>query len=74
MAEHYPRGVEAVTRYCSTCGRDTQHRVDHPPAGQKGGGRLGPCTEHEAQPMTKAQIARRKKQEHDERNPSLFET
>ena len=74
MAEHYPRGVTEVTAYCEKCGRFTQHRVDHPPAGEKGGGRRGPCMEHEAQAMTKAQIERREKRERLRRQPDLFET
>jgi hypothetical protein len=73
MAEHYPEGTLETTAWCGTCGRHTQHRVDFPPAGQKGGGRKGPCLEHEAQPETKKQTAARERREKEARNPRLFE-
>lgn len=72
MPEHYPKGTQECTAYCNVCKRDTQHRVDFPVEG-KGGGRRGPCLEHEAQEMTKAQIAREEKRAKEARSPRLFE-
>lgn len=70
--EHYPRGTLECTGWCGVCGRMTQHRVDFPVGGAKGGGRRGPCLEHEARGLTKKQEKRREKAEHERQQPSLF--
>jgi hypothetical protein len=66
MPEHYTKNTLECTAYCAKCGRDTQHRVD--------GGRRGPCIDprHPVQAMTKAQAARKEKQERERQNPGLF--
>jgi hypothetical protein len=50
----------------------TQHRVDFPVDG-KGGGRKGPCLEHEAPLLSKKQEARAAREAHEKKNPRLFE-
>jgi hypothetical protein len=45
MGEHFTRNTLETTAWCAKCKRETLHRVDHPVAGGKGGGRLGPCLE-----------------------------
>jgi hypothetical protein len=74
MAEHYPKGQTECEAYCAKCGRFTMHRVDHPPAGQKGGGRQGPCIDpaHPAPQMTQKEKKRAEQAEKDRRNPKLF--
>lgn len=58
MTEHYTRNTEEVTAWCKRCQRMTQHRVDHPPDGLPGAGRLGPCIDpaHPAPPIPRAVI------------------
>ncbi len=72
MAEHYPRGTLECTAWCNVCGRLTQHRVDHPAAGEKGGGRRGPCVEQEAPQATKKQQHAKDKREREKQQPNLF--
>ena len=74
MGEHYPAGQTECEAWGGKCGRFTMHRVDHPPAGQKGGGRKGPCIDpaHHVQELTKKQQERQRKHEKDEREPKLF--
>lgn len=75
MAEHYPAGQTECEAWCAKCGRFTMHRVDHPLAGQKGGGRKGPCIDpaHPPAPELSAkQRKRREKEEKDKRAPKLF--
>lgn len=51
------------------------HRVDHPPAGQKGGGRQGPCIDpaHPVQELSQKQQKRIAAAEKKRQNPDLFE-
>lgn len=74
MSEHYPRGQKEAEAWCARCKKFTMHRVDHPLAGQKGGGRLGPCIDPNHPPLglSKSQIARREAQQREEQNPRLF--
>lgn len=66
VAEHYTRNTLECTAWCGKCQRNTQHRVD--------GGRRGPCIDpkHPVSQFTKAQMARRKKQEEEMQNLRLF--
>lgn len=84
MGEHYPRGQKEAEAWCPRCRRHTMHRVDHPvpPDPGKGsrkyatgGGRLGPCIDEKHPPLglSKEQESRKKKREHEEQNPKLFE-
>lgn len=66
MPEHYTRNTLETTAWCPTCGRSTQHRVD--------GGRRGPCLEHAAPELSKAQQRRRAAEELRRQNPTLFDT
>jgi len=74
MGEHYPAGQTECEAWCGKCGRFTMHRVDHPPAGQKGGGRKGPCIDpaHPVQELSQKQKKRKEQAEKDKRNPTLF--
>jgi len=75
MSEHYPRGQIEAEAWCPQCQRITLHRVAHPPAGQKGGGRLGPCIDPAHPPVpefTKAQKKRREREAKERREPKLF--
>jgi hypothetical protein len=73
MPEHFTRGTLECTAWCNKCRRNTQHRVDHPAAGGKGGGRRGPCLEHTAAPLSQKQLEAKKKREKEALNPRLFE-
>lgn len=75
MAEHYPAGQVECEAWCAKCGRRTMHRVDHPPAGQKGGGRQGPCIDpaHPVQELSQKQQKRIAAAEKKRQNPDLFE-
>lgn len=75
MAEHYTAGQTECEAFCRKCGRNTLHRVDHPPAGAKGGGRKGPCLDpaHPVQEFSQAQLKRRAAEEKKRQNPELFE-
>jgi hypothetical protein len=53
MPEHYTRNTLECTAWCAKCQKMTQYRVD--------GGRRGPCLEHEAPKLSKAQEARQRK-------------
>lgn len=64
MTEHYTTNTESVTRWCNRCGKPTQYKVS--------GGRVGRCTEHESETLSKKQKAARQKREMEERNPKLF--
>jgi hypothetical protein len=68
MPEHYTKTTVECTAWCSKCQRNTQHRVN--------GGRRGPCVDpaHPVQEATKAQLARKKKEEEARQQPALFET
>jgi hypothetical protein len=74
MAEHYPKGTTECEAWCPQCQRYTFHRVDHPPAGEKGGGRRGPCIDptHPVKEFSEAQKKRRIKEEKEKQNPRLF--
>lgn len=71
MAEHYTKNTAEATAWCKKCSDFTQHAVT--------GGRLSYCMacmqrlENEPTKLTKDQEARRKKEEHDRRNPTLFQ-
>jgi hypothetical protein len=75
MAEHYPKGTTECEAWCWKCRRLTAHRVDHPIAGEKGGGRRGPCIdpEHPVKEFTAEQVKRRKRAEEEKKSPRLFE-
>ena len=64
MPEHYPKNVISVSAWCDTCRRLTQHRVDHK--------RLGSCTEHAAEGLSRKQEKTRQEQEETESQPGLF--
>jgi hypothetical protein len=74
MGEHYRKGQTEAEAWCARCRRPTMHRVDHPPAGEKGGGRLGPCIDANHPPLglSKKQLEQRAKEEQDRQNPRLF--
>jgi hypothetical protein len=67
MPEHFTRNTLECTAWCAKCQRFTQHRVD--------GGRQGPCIDpsHPVKQFSQAQLARRKKEERQNRQPALFE-
>lgn len=73
MSEHFTRNTLECTAWCNRCDRATQHRVD--------GGRRGPCLvcmkkaeERIAADggYSKAQLAKREKNEKARQNPMLF--
>jgi hypothetical protein len=64
MTEHFTKGTEGAPHWCGKCGRFTIHKVS--------GHRLGRCTEHESQPLTKAQAKRKEMLERLSKNPNLF--
>jgi ribosomal protein L44E len=64
MSQHYTRNTKSVSVYCSTCRRNTIHRVDDR--------RLGPCTEHGGAALSKDQEKRQKAKQQAEQNP-MFE-
>ena len=37
MSEHYSGGTVSASKFCSKCGKSTQHRIDNH--------RIGPCLE-----------------------------
>lgn len=51
MNEHFTESTEYTMGWCNTCKRETRWTVS--------AGRLGHCTQHEAQYETKAQVRRR---------------
>jgi hypothetical protein len=53
MPEHYTQSTESVTKFCSTCGRITEHIVS--------AGRIGRCKEHSAPELSKAQQKNRQR-------------
>ncbi|HAS53866.1 MAG TPA: hypothetical protein DCS42_06905 [Nitrospiraceae bacterium] len=63
MTQHYTRNTKQVSVYCSTCRRNTIHRVDDQ--------RLGPCTEHQPSGLSKEQEKRHRAKEEAEQNPTL---
>ena len=65
MTQHYQRNTTGITQWCNTCNRMTIHRVDDR--------RVGVCTEHHKDGMSKAQKKWKDQQEKDEREPELFE-
>lgn len=71
MSEHYPESAigEEVLSHCNRCRRLTRHRIERH---SEHSGRAGACLEHEPQPFTKKQLARREQQERDEKAPRLF--
>ena len=75
MSEHYRRGQTEAEAWCARCRRITRHRVDFPPAGQKGGGRLGPCIDprHPELGLSRDQAKRREKAARKQQQPGLFE-
>jgi hypothetical protein len=75
MAEHYPKGQTECEAWCGKCKKFTMHRVDHPPAGEKGGGRCGPCINpaHPVKEFSVEQKKRREKEAKEKQNPRLFE-
>ena len=68
MPHHYQKSITEAPEWCKTCHRITAHFVSD--------GRLGRCKEHEppglVDGMTKAQRERRKRQEKEQREPTLF--
>lgn len=64
MSEHYSKGTESDTRWCTTCHRFTQHSVS--------GNRLGRCMEHDAPTYSKKQIRDRQERERQEKQGDLF--
>jgi ribosomal protein L44E len=64
MMEHFTRNTESITKFCRTCGRLTQHRVNN--------GRTGACLEHDAPKMTKAQQKKKAAAAIAAKNPPLF--
>jgi hypothetical protein len=73
VAEHYTRNTLGCTVWCKKCDGFTQHRVE--------GGRRGPCLTCIAKAeekiaadggWSKAQLAKRKKNEQERQNPKLF--
>lgn len=63
MPEHYPKHVTSVMHWCSVCRRRTMHRVDDK--------RLGSCTEHQAEGLTRKQQKHREKLDQDAMQPGL---
>ena len=73
MPEHFTRNTLECTAWCNPCGGMTQHRVDD--------GRRGPCLACMAKAekriaadggWSKAQLAKKKKDEQERQNPKLF--
>lgn len=68
MAEHYTTNTLEVTKFCNTCGKNTQHAVS--------AGRVGHCLEHAAPQYSAAQLRRRERlireSQREKQNPSLF--
>jgi hypothetical protein len=64
MPHHFQKNIDEAPAYCNKCQRETRHRVFD--------GRLAHCLEHQAQPLTKAQIKRREEAEKEKQNPRLF--
>jgi len=62
--EHYPRNTCRITKWCPTCNKVTFHRVDNK--------RVGICTEHRKEGLSKEQEKREEKRIRDEQNPTLF--
>jgi len=63
VSQHYTRNTKSVSVYCSTCRRNTIHRVDDR--------RLGPCLEHVFPRISKDQEKRQKAKEQAEQNPTF---
>jgi ribosomal protein L44E len=61
MSEHHPKHVTALLKWCSTCKRNTMHRVDSK--------REGSCTEHAASGLSKAQEKQKAAKEKEESEP-----
>ena len=72
MSEHYPESAigQSILAWCNKCQRQTMHLIVRH---SEHAGRCGPCTEHESQPITKAQLKRKERAEREARNPSLFD-
>jgi len=64
MTEHYDERTVGVLVYCNKCGRRTIHSVSDK--------RLGHCTEHKPEGLSKRQEAERKRLDSEKRNPKLF--
>ena len=73
MSEHLTESAihTVVTAWCNVCSRHTR-RIAYRDAVGAHACKPGPCLEHQAQEYTKAQIERRKKEEEEKRQPSLF--
>jgi len=65
MAEHYTKATEAISKWCDTCRRLTEHAVSS--------GRIGRCKEHAAAALSRKQQRQLEKQERERRQPRLFE-
>ena len=63
MSQHYTRNTKQVMHWCSTCNKQTMHRVDDR--------RLGSCTEHSAPEFSRKQEKHRKALESEQQNPGL---
>lgn len=64
MPEHYSTSTAQVMKWCSTCRRNTMHRVDFK--------RIGLCTEHGKDGYSPDQLKRMAKQEQEKQQPKLF--
>lgn len=67
--KHETRNTLETTKWCNTCGRRTQHRVDDR--------RVGPCLEHAAkgaddEGYSRRQLSEREKRKQEEQQPKLL--
>lgn len=73
MSEHFPENAigDDCTAWCNKCGRLTRHRLDRV-AVTSHASKAGPCLEHGAPALTKAQARRRAEAAQQQQQPSLF--
>jgi ribosomal protein L44E len=66
VTEHYTRNTESILKWCNKCARLTVHKVS--------GGRVGRCSEHQAEDTQAQQKAREKARQRAAKDaePRLF--